>query len=227
MGGRYKQNQSAGSAGTARRRAGLRPLLAAALAGATLLAAMPGAQARSERPLFVPVGEQTRAPIGWVEFCTEYKAECHARTAAPRDVVLSAKAWADLLQVNAWVNNAVKPVTDLDHWGVVERWSYPDDGKGDCEDYVLLKRRMLIEAGWPREALLVTVVREKNGDGHAVLTVKTNKGEYILDNQEADVKLWSETSYRFIKRQSQADQNVWVSLSDPQLRNLPATASAR
>jgi len=27
---------------------------------------------------------------------------------------------------------------------------------GDCEDYVLLKRKMLIDAGWPREALLIT-----------------------------------------------------------------------
>ena len=75
-------------------------------------------------------------------------------------------------------------MTDLEHWGVVESWYYPDDGYGDCEDYVLLKRRMLMQAGWPREALLITVVRDKNGDGHAVLTVKTDKGEYILDNQE-------------------------------------------
>ena len=75
-------------------------------------------------------------------------------------------------------------MTDLDHWGVVEQWNYPDDGYGDCEDYVLLKRRMLMQAGWPREALLITVVRDKKGDGHAVLTVKTDKGEFILDNQD-------------------------------------------
>ena len=45
-----------------------------------------------------------------------------------------------------WVNDSIAPVTDLEHWGVVEKWSYPDDGYGDCEDYVLLKRRMLIQA---------------------------------------------------------------------------------
>ena len=90
-----------------------------------------------------------------------------------------------MVKVNAWVNQNIQPVTDLEHWGVVERWNYPDDGKGDCEDYVLLKRRMLMQAGWPREALLITVVRDKKGDGHAVLTVKTNHGEFILDNQEA------------------------------------------
>ena len=137
---------------------------------------------------------------------------------APRDVVLSNKAWTDLVRINKWVNENVKPMTDMDHWGVVEKWSYPDDGYGDCEDYALLKRRMLMEAGWPREALLMTVVREKNGNGHAVLTVKTDKGEFILDNQEEQILLWSETSYRFVKRQSQSDPNRWVSLGDPRAR---------
>ncbi|MGN6571224.1 MAG: transglutaminase-like cysteine peptidase, partial [Pseudolabrys sp.] len=111
------------------------------------------------------------------------------------------------------------------HWGVVERWNYPDDGYGDCEDYVLQKRKMLIKAGWPREALLITVVRDKNGDGHAVLTVKTNRGEFALDNQESKILAWDKTGYRFIKRQSQSDPNVWVSLGDP--REAPALVSAR
>jgi predicted transglutaminase-like cysteine proteinase len=197
-----------------------------AVAWIAIAAVIDIAHAASSHQPFVPVGQTTRAPIGWVEFCIEYKKECTAKPSAPRDVVLSPKAWTDLVQVNTWVNDAVRPVTDIEHWGVVERWNFPDDGKGDCEDYVLLKRRMLIEAGWPREALLITVVREANGDGHAVLTVKTDKGEYILDNQSTEVKLWLETPYRFVKRQSQHDQNVWVSLSDPQQRT-PATASAR
>ena len=114
-------------------------------------------------------------------------------------------------------------MTDLEHWGVVERWNYPDDGHGDCEDYVLAKRRLLIQAGWPREALLVTVVRDKRGDGHAVLTVKTDKGEFVLDNQNDQILLWSDTGYHFVKRQSQTDQNVWGSLGE--LRGIPATAT--
>ena len=175
--------------------------------------------------LFVSTGAATRAPVGWVEFCAERPIECKATISAPRDVVLTNKSWADLVRINAWVNENVKPMTDMDHWGVVEKWSYPDDGYGDCEDYALLKRRMLVEAGWPREALLMTVVREKNGNGHAVLTVKTDKGEFILDNQEEKILLWSETSYRFVKRQSQTDPNRWVSLGDP--RPTVATASSR
>ena len=81
---------------------------------------------------------------------------------------------------------------------------------------MLLKRKMLIDAGWPREALLITVVRDKKGEGHAVLTVKSDKGEFILDNQNESVVAWTETGYRFVKRQSQGDPNVWVSLGDSQ-----------
>ena len=131
----------------------------------------------------------------------------------------------DLVRVNTSVNWAIKPLTDVEHWGVVDRWSYPDDGYGDCEDYVLLKRRMLIQSGWPSEALLVTVVRNEKDEGHAVLTVTTDSGDYVLDNQNMNILLWSETGYRFVKRQAQSDPNVWVSLGSqhPTL----ATATSR
>lgn len=198
----------------------------ALILGCAVLAAytnsVPAAAAGTERLIHVMVSDTVRAPVGWVEFCSQHPRECVGTPTTPRDVVLSPKAWNDLVRVNKWVNETVKPITDLEHWGVVERWSYPNDGYGDCEDYVLLKRRMLIQAGWPREALLITVVRDKKDEGHAVLTVKTDKGDFILDNQNEDVLLWSDTGYRFVKRQSQSDQNVWVSLGDPR----PATSTA-
>lgn len=196
----------------------------ATMAGERMASLGHSAAIPQERPAYATVGETTRAPIGWIEFCVENNGECAGKPTAPRDVVLTSKAWSDLVKVNAWVNDTIQPITDQEHWGVVERWNYPDDGKGDCEDYVLLKRRMLIQAGWPREALLITVVRDKKGDGHAVLTVKTNRGEFILDNQETEVLSWNCTGYRFVKRQSQSDPNVWVSLGEPRA---PATVSAR
>ena len=198
-------------------------ILGAAIVAAVL--AVPAANAASERALFISVGATTRAPIGWTEFCSEYAPECETRPLDARDVVLSAKAWKDLTRINKWVNDTVRPITDLEHWGVVERWNYPDDGYGDCEDYVLLKRRMLMQSGWPRQALLITVVRDKRGDGHAVLTVKTDKGEFVLDNQNPEILLWSDTGYRFVKRQSQSDPNVWLALGDP--RPAAATAASR
>jgi predicted transglutaminase-like cysteine proteinase len=198
-------------------------------AAATIIAlaalAMPTAGSADERPLFISLGDAAKAPIGWVEFCIEYDPECKTKPSQPRDVMLSTQAWKDLERVNLWVNTHVKPMTDMEHWGVVERWNYPDDGYGDCEDYVLLKRRMLMQAGWPREALLITVVRDKRGDGHAILTVKSDKGEYVLDNQNDQILLWSDTGYRFVKRQSQADPNVWIGLGEP--RPAQATATSR
>jgi predicted transglutaminase-like cysteine proteinase len=199
---------------------------AAALVAALLAALCVGpAEAGSNGAIHVAVGATARAPIGYVEFCNEMPKECAASDIEPRDVVLTAKVWKDLVRVNKWANDSIIPITDMDHWGVVEKWSYPDDGKGDCEDYVLLKRRMLMQAGWPREALLITVVRDKRGDGHAVLTVKTDKGDFILDNQEEQVLLWSETGYRFVKRQSQSNPNHWVALGDPRPTIATATSS--
>ena len=192
---------------------------------AILLGLSAPAKAGDERVLYASVGDVTRSPIGWVEFCAENASECQSHAAQPRDIVLSQTAWRDLVRVNRWVNENIKPMTDMDHWGVIEKWSLPTDGYGDCEDYVLLKRKMLIDAGWPREALLITVVRDKMNEGHAVLTVKTDKGEFILDNQQEDVLLWSETGYRFVKRQSQNDPNAWIALGDP--RPAPATATSR
>jgi predicted transglutaminase-like cysteine proteinase len=192
---------------------------------ALILTNATAAMAGTDRPLFAALGDVTRAPIGWIDFCAQMPRECAGGPTTPRDVVLSPTAWKDLVRINRWVNDTIKPMTDLEHWGVVEKWSYPDDGYGDCEDYVLLKRRLLMEAGWPREALLITVVRDKRGDGHAILTVKTDKGEFVLDNQNEDIVLWSESAYRFVKRQSQSDPNVWVSLGDP--RSAVATATSR
>ena len=177
-------------------------------------------QARS-----IGIGGVTSPPIGWTEFCIEYAPECDTAPSVPRDVVLSTRALLELKRINVAVNSTIKPMTDMDHWGVVERWNYPDDGYGDCEDYALQKRKLLMEAGWPREALLMTVVRDQNGNGHAVLTVKSDRGEYILDNQTNDILFWADTGYRFVKRQSQSDTNVWVSLGEP--RAAPATASSR
>ena len=204
-------------------------ILGAALAAAmiAILGAAATEAAPTERPIYVSVGATARPPIGWVEFCNENPNDCAARPTPARDVVLTTKVWKDLLKINRWVNDTIKPVTDLEHWGAVERWSYPDDGKGDCEDYVLLKRRMLMQAGWPREALLITVVRDHKGEGHAVLTVKTDKGDFILDNQAEDILLWFDTGYRFVKRQSQSDPNVWVALGDPRPATSTAAASAR
>ena len=98
------------------------------------------------------------------------------------------------------VNNAIEPISNLDHWGTtLDHWDYPVDGKGDCKIYALFKRKLLIERGFPRQALLMTIVRDLNGEGHAVLTVKTDRGDFVLDNLSDDVRPWSATGYHVLQ----------------------------
>lgn len=167
-------------------------------------------------PLSNPMAElgDSRMPIGWHDFCSRYSGDCRVPSLGPAAIALTAKTWKTLVTINDHVNRTVEPVTDQEHWGVAERWDYPTDGKGDCEDYALEKRRLLIQAGLPRQALLMTVVRDKKGDGHAVLTVVTDRGDYVLDNQEASVLAWDTTGYRFVKRQGRDNPNHWIALGD-------------
>ncbi|HSI39283.1 MAG TPA: transglutaminase-like cysteine peptidase [Xanthobacteraceae bacterium] len=165
-------------------------------------------------PAQMPVGRQTLSPLGYVRFCEANPGECGGARRTAGVVVLDATALAQLRQVNSSVNGRIRPLTDIDHYGEVERWTYPDDGFGDCEDYVLLKRRTLISLGWPAETLLITVVRDRQGDGHSVLTVATDQGDLVLDNQEEAVLPWYDTGYRFVKRQAQTDADSWVSLGE-------------
>ncbi len=104
-------------------------------------------------------------------------------------------------------------MSNLEHWGtIVDHWDYPIDGMGDCKIYALWKRKLLLDEGLPRQALLMTIVRDLHGDGHAILTVKTDRGEFVLDNMSEDIRPWDATGYRYVKRQAQDDPNVWLDL---------------
>ncbi len=160
--------------------------------------------------------QDTLPPIGWVQLCRDYAKDrrqpCNNQNLQALDVKLDEVAWKEMQRVNSAVNREIEAVTDMEHWGVVDKWDFPDDKKGDCEDYVLEKRERLMKIGFPRQALLITVVRDHDGEGHAILTVKTDKGDYILDNMNSKILPWTTTGYKFIKRQSQENPNRWVSL---------------
>lgn len=154
----------------------------------------------------------TSHPIGWEGFCQKYPLSCQKRENHAGIIKLNAAVWDLILKTNLDVNAAVTPLSDQEHWGVSESWDYPDDGYGDCEDYALQKRHLLHEAGMPLTALMITVVRDLNNEGHAVLTVRTDRGDFILDNKRKRVLLWNETGYSYIKRQANQNPNRWVSL---------------
>ncbi len=170
-------------------------------------------------PANMKITGATNPPVGHYEFCRTYPSECHVIKSSNRPLKLVESNWRTLLRINFDVNNAIIPMTDEEIYGVDERWAYPRS-VGDCEDYALLKRKMLINAGFPESDLLITVVLQPNGDGHAVLTVRTDHGDFILDNMRNKVLLWSETEYRFLKRQSSENSGRWVKLQDGRVRNV-------
>ena len=168
---------------------------------------------------------KTLPPIGYVQFCKAHSKQCRQRGGRTKQIEMTNDRWSELTKVNGYVNNKIKPVTDQDLYKVAEHWTYPQS-EGDCEDYVLLKKYYLAEMGWAKEALLITVVLDEQGAGHAILTVKTDLGDFVLDNQNTDILPWQDTPYRFIKRQSQANPTVWVSL-DPTYTAKRSTTAGR
>jgi predicted transglutaminase-like cysteine proteinase len=161
-------------------------------------------------------------PIGYVTFCRDHEAECRPGRRFADRIQLTAAKYREIEHVNSEINTAVTPITDLELYGKAEVWAYPSGNKGDCEDYVLAKRRSLIQLGFPESTLLITVVRDENNEGHAVLTVRTDKGDFILDNKRRDVMRWADTPYTFVKRQSERNPLVWISLLPPD--SAPQTA---
>jgi predicted transglutaminase-like cysteine proteinase len=192
----------------------LATVLASSLAGTARAQANDRLAMLTEGTGNITAGRAASAPVGYLQFCAKNPADCGRGNGRGGRIQLDAAEYAQLRQVNDQINERIQPLTDLEHYGEVERWTFPDDGYGDCEDYVLLKRRTLISLGWPAETLLVAVVRDKKGDGHAVLMVATDHGDLVLDNQEAEILPWYETGYRYVKRQKQGDPDAWVSLGD-------------
>jgi predicted transglutaminase-like cysteine proteinase len=149
----------------------------------------------------------------WIKFCEQLSQECAVDLSEPDVVALDQQTWDTIVQINEEVNGTILSVTDQDHWGVVDRWDYPDDGLGDCEDIQLLKRKLLVEAGLPRRALRMTVAIDEQGAGHAVLMARTDFGDFILDNKKDAVLPWQETGYSYVKREG-SDSLDWDWLGD-------------
>ena len=195
---------------------GLKGTVLAVLALVTLVGgAQVPAQAQalaslSAEPGVAPRGE-ARPIAAWVTFCENYAGECAVNRSEPGRIALTAATWATIVSVNRRINEAVEPMTDMEHVHVADRWDLAEDGVGDCEDYQLLKRHLLAEAGLPRRAMRMTVVIDEKGEGHAVLTLITDRGDLILDNKTDTILPWHRTGYVFIKRESQ-DAVAWVSL---------------
>jgi len=159
------------------------------------------------------VAAVTMPPSGYLDYCMRSPAECPSqeRTAIQPEPLTAAR-WSDLDRVNTMVNASVRYVTDASLYNRNEYWAYPN-GRGDCEDFVLAKRKLLLDRGWRAETLLIGVALDLEGLRHAVLIASTDKGDFVLDNQLERVVAWAETGYTWEKRQTASNPNIWVALT--------------
>ncbi|WP_420414687.1 transglutaminase-like cysteine peptidase [Roseibium sp.] len=181
--------------------------------------------AQADPGRFMDMKSAVKAPIGHRQFCRDNGWACPNERYEPVVVKLTEARWNELIAVNAEVNRQVHPMTDADLFGREEYWTYPVDGYGDCEEYVLEKQRVLLAAGWPKSALLITVAKDVQNSGHAVLTVRTDHGDMILDNQIEAVLPWYSTPYRYIKRQSASSPVKWTGISDTRVTTVSSISN--
>ena len=153
----------------------------------------------------------TLPPKGFVDFCKRVPAQCSEVAAVSGPVVLDDARRAELAAVNRSVNDGIRYVADTRSSGRSEYWTLPQT-EGDCEDLALEKRRRLIEMGWPQDSLLIALATVPRVGGHAVLVAVTDKGDFVLDVRDQDVRPWEQVPYRWVRRQSPTNPRVWLSL---------------
>jgi predicted transglutaminase-like cysteine proteinase len=163
-------------------------------------------------------------PLGFVRFCGRTPLACRRERNGLSRLHMSEDRWRLAYRVNSFINARVAPLSDEELYGEAEYWAYADDA-GDCEDYALLKQRYLEHLGFPRSALLLTVVLDEKQEGHALLTIVTSEGDFILDNRTNQIRSWEATDYTFLKRQSRYDPRKWVSLT-PRNETSPRNTAA-
>ena len=161
--------------------------------------------------------EETAMPSGLAALCARSPEACAPIAAGSGPLALTGQLWRLITSVNSAINHRIIATTDEQLYGRTEYWTLPQTA-GDCEDFVLLKRKTLAADGIPLASLLMTVVHDENGEGHAVLSIPTTMGDMVLDNRRDEVLPWTETGYKFVKRQSASNPNVWVSLAREKLQ---------
>lgn len=159
---------------------------------------------------FIKARAPTLAPFAHVMFCMQNPGECRSEGASAKVVELTTEKRAVLMAVNQRVNRSIKPRYDTagplgDTWSLAPR-------EGDCEDYAITKRHVLMSSGWPASALRLAVVRTASGEGHTVLVVRTSEGDLVLDNRTAAVRSWKRAGLRWLKIQSAENPRTWYAL---------------
>lgn len=155
---------------------------------------------------FITARFATAAPNGFAGMCTRYSWMCEVSRGRPlpsaADLVLAKR-------VNLYVNLTTPQITDSAQYGVGDYWALPTARGGDCEDIAMLKKERLVQAGLPAQDLMIASVLDKSRDNHAVLVVRTEIGDFVLDNLTNSVLPWERTGYTFLTMQNPQAPRHW------------------
>lgn len=158
---------------------------------------------------FMPIGKHVVPPLAFLQYCLRNYDECTNKVASEGRVAMSERLKRDMEEVQEFVNAAIQPRSDIENIGIEDSWGYPSNQYGDCEDYSILKKRLLVARGWSKNALLLTTAITEKGEAHVVLIVATSEGDYVLDNRMEAVKARESMPYRWLARQNQVNPLTW------------------
>jgi predicted transglutaminase-like cysteine proteinase len=186
----------------------MRILAALALCFTAAAVSLPGQASADPFPAHVSEFQPAKAPEGARNLCRNYPWACGSAAAA---VALADGGQMHRVasEINLAVNRQVRPERDSANYGTAEKWTLPAGNRGDCEDYALLKKKLLIERGVPADRLLLTVVVGRTREPHLVLLFRGDDADYLLDNMTDAMLPWRSTGYTVVKMQSAADQTAW------------------
>ena len=170
-----------------------------------------------QRPEWLPFGHTVAMPLGYYDLCTRSSDACQpsrgwaALWSYEWGVHLDGAHAKELVAVNASVNRRIRQTTDRALYHVADRWVV-NPGAGDCEDFALTKKALLIAKGWPSSALLVALATTRAGVDHAVLIARTDSGDLVLDSLRSGILEWTPTLYHWISVQSPTNVWKWVAI---------------
>lgn len=156
---------------------------------------------------FITGATRAQPPSGASQLCQRYSWACSDRSSQSID---GRRELSVVKQINRHVNASTREISDQSQYRLQEKWALPTKLGGDCEDFVLLKKRNLIEAGVDPKRLLIATVLDTRRRGHAVLVYRSPRGDMVLDNVTNQIKAWSATRYLFLRMQDPNQPRRWL-----------------
>ncbi len=187
-----------------------RPLPFLVICGISLSALLVSAfPARAAEDAFLASRMTVSAPASAADLCTISSWACGRGDASAK---ISAGQLDLAVALNRKVNREVRQISDQTQYGRPDHWGLPTARGGDCEDFALLKKKLLVQAGVNPRRLLIATVLDRDRNAHAVLVLRTEEGDFVLDNLDDRILHWQSTGYTFLRMQNPDNPTRWTAV---------------